>query len=285
MRPSGTIPGWADPSAPLRRSAPVPSTPGHPLTDSILYEFPLNERIRIFMRLERLFQEIDYFNRGTTALDSRVAMGRLIEVLTLLSRYDLRSELLKEIDRHTQVLAKLLGNPHVDQPKVKNILEALEEIGSQLSRNTGKLGQSLMEADLFKGISQRSAIPGGTCSFDLPSFHYWLEQDAARRKADLAEWLQPFASIRSAIQLLMGFLRSSATATTETAEGGFFQKTLDHNLPFQLLRVAVHRRYPCFAEISGGKHRFTVRFMTQVDTDRPTPFKEDVDFLLTCCVL
>ncbi|MBM4202003.1 MAG: cell division protein ZapD, partial [Gammaproteobacteria bacterium] len=209
------------------------------MSDSILYEFPLNERIRIFMRLERLFQEIDHFNRGTTALDSRVVMGRLIEVLTIFSRYDLRSELLKEIDRHNQVLGKLLGNPHVDQAKVTNILEALEEIGSQLYRNTGKLGQSLMEADLFKGISQRSAIPGGTCSFDLPSFHYWLEQDGAVRKEDLTQWLEPFASIRSAIQMLMSFLRSSATATTETADAGFFQKTLDHNLAFQLLRVAV----------------------------------------------
>lgn len=255
------------------------------MSDSILYEFPLNERIRIFMRLERLFQEIDHFNRGTTALDSRVVMGRLIEVLTIFSRYDLRSELLKEIDRHNQVLGKLLGNPHVDQAKVTNILEALEEIGSQLYRNTGKLGQSLMEADLFKGISQRSAIPGGTCSFDLPSFHYWLEQDGAVRKEDLTQWLEPFASIRSAIQMLMSFLRSSATATAETADAGFFQKTLDHNLAFQLLRVAVDRRYPCFAEISGGKHRFTVRFMTQAVNDRPSPFKEDVDFRLTCCLL
>ncbi|MGY6213772.1 cell division protein ZapD [Methylolobus aquaticus] len=255
------------------------------MSDSILYEFPLNERIRVFMRLERLFQEIDYFNRGAAAQDSRVVVGRLIEVLTIFSRFDLRSELLKEIDRHNQVLGKLLDNPHVDQPKVRNILSALEEIGSQLYRNTGKLGQSLMEADLFKGIAQRTSIAGGTCSFDLPLFHYWLEQDGATRKADLALWLEPFASIRSAIQLLMGFLRSSATATTETADGGFFQKTLDHNLPFQLLRVAVDRRYPCFAEISGGKHRFTIRFMTQVDSDRPTPFKEDVDFRLTCCVL
>jgi cell division protein ZapD len=250
-----------------------------------LYEFPLNERIRIFMRLERLFQEMEYFNKGTTALDSRVVMGRLIEVLTIFSRYDLRSELLKEIDRHNQVLAKLLGNQHVDQTKVKHILEELEELGSQLYRNTGKLGQSLMEADLFKGISQRSAIPGGTCSFDLPSFHYWLEQDSSTRREDLALWLQPFDSIRSAIRLLMGFLRSSATATAETAYTGFFQKTLDHNLPFQLLRVFVDRQYPCFAEISGGKHRFTVRFMTQAINDRPTPFKDDVDFRLTCCLL
>lgn len=255
------------------------------MSDSILYEFPLNERIRIFMRLERLFEEIDYFNKGAAPLDSRVAMSRLIEALTIFSRYDLRSELLKEIDRHTQVLAKLLGNQHVDHAKVKNILVELEEIGRQLYRSTGKLGHSLMETDLFKGISQRSAVPGGTCSFDLPSFHYWLEQDALTRKEDLALWLQPFASIRSAIQLLMGFLRCSATPTTETAGSGFFQKTLDHNLPFQMLRVSVARRYPCFAEISGGKHRFTVRFMTPAANDRPVPFKDDVDFRLTCCLL
>jgi cell division protein ZapD len=255
------------------------------LSDSILYEFPLNERIRIFMRLERLFQEIDYFSRGTTPLDSRVVMGRLIEALTIFSRYDLRSELLKEIDRHNQVLAKLTGNRHVDDSKVNKILADLDELGSQLYRNTGKLGQSLMDTDLFKAISQRTAIPGGTCSFDLPAFHYWLEQESAARKEDLALWLQPFESIRSAIQLLMGFLRCSASATEEVAQQGFFQKNLDHNLPFQLLRVFVGRQYPCFAEISGGKHRFTIRFLAQAVNDRPAPFKEDVSFHLTCCLL
>lgn len=237
------------------------------------------------MRLEKLFQEIEYFLAGSSAWDSRAAFAGLIEVVTMFTRYDLKSELLKEIDRHTQVLTKLCGNPNVDDSKVTKILSELEDVGTQLYRSTGKLGQSLIEAELFKAVSQRSSMPGGSCSFDLPSFHYWLEQDGSTRRSDLKRWLQPFASVKTAVRLLMGFLRSSARTTHEIARGGFYRKTLDHNLSFQLLRIHIERRYPCFAEISGGKHRFTVRLLTHTIDEKPGLFQDEVEFRLACCMI
>lgn len=237
------------------------------------------------MRLESLFQEIEYFLAGASAWDSRAAMAGLIEVVTLFSRYDLKSELLKEIDRHSQVLTKLLNNPKADGTKVTNILGELENLATRLYANTGKLGQSLIEADLVKGVSQRSSIPGGSCSFDLPSFHFWLEQDGATRRSDLKRWLEPFANVKASVHLLMGLLRSSTTPTCEVARGGFYQRTLDHTLSFQLLRVQIERHYPCFAEISGGKHRFTVRMLMHSLEHKPSLFQQDVDFRLACCTL
>ena len=138
---------------------------------------------------------------------------------------------------------------------------------------------------MFKCISQRSAIPGGTCAFDLPAYHYWLQRDVGQRKQDMEEWMQPFAPIRTAIDLLLNFIRQSATPTEEQGSSGFFQKTLDHSLPFQLLRVGLPRTQPCFAEISGGKHRFTIRFMQTNGGERPSQSENNIDFMLTCCLI
>jgi cell division protein ZapD len=91
--------------------------------------------------------------------------------------------------------------------------------------------------------------------------------------------------VRSAIDILLNFIRTSAAPTEEQASGGFFQKSLDHTLPFQLLRVGVKRSQPYFAEISGGKHRFTVRFMIPDTVGRPTQCQDDIGFQLTCCLL
>jgi cell division protein ZapD len=253
------------------------------LTDCILYEFPLNERIRLFMRLDQLFQEIEYFLGGSSAWDSRSAMSSLIQVVTLFARYDLKSELLKEIDRHMQVWQKLRANPRVDGGRLDELLNQLEQSGAALYGLTGKLGQELIEADLIKLVTQRSSMPGGSCSFDLPSFHYWLEQDCGKRRSDLQRWLAPFATVKSTVRLLLSLLRSSATASSEIAHGGFFQKTLDHTLSFQLLRIQVDRQYPCFAEISGGKHRVTVRMLTHTLEQQPSLYRDDVAFRLTCC--
>jgi cell division protein ZapD len=49
--------------------------------------------------------------------------------------------------------------------------------------------------------------------------------------------------------------------------------------------VSVPVDIPCFAEISGGKHRFTVRFMEMKDFDRPFQTTRDVAFLLNCCAI
>lgn len=255
------------------------------MNDLVLYEFPLNERIRVFMRLEQLFQQIDHFLRGNSIWESRAVISSLLEILTIFSRNDLKSEILKEVERHAGVLNKMASNQKIDRSKLEKILSKLNAIGDELYATPGKIGYSLMENELFKCISQRSSIPGGTCAFDLPVYHYWLQQEEAQRKQDLENWLRPFETIRTAVDLLLNFIRQSGAPSVEQGQAGFFQKTLDHSLPFQLLRVGLKRSQPYFAEISGGKHRFTIRFMTSVASERPAQSDEDVSFQLTCCIL
>lgn len=254
------------------------------LNDLVLYEFPLNERIRLFMRLEQLFFQIDHFMKGHTIWESRAVVSTLLEILAIFSRNDLKSEILKEVDRHSVVLNKMASNPKIDSTKLERILAKLNAIGEELYSSPSKIGHGLMENDLFKSISQRSSIPGGTCAFDLPAYHFWLQQDQDAREQDLLQWMQPFDTIRSTINLLLNFIRQSANPVLEHGQSGFFQKNLDHSQPFQLLRVGLKRNQPYFAEISGGKHRFTVRFMVSNAGERPAQTEDDVDFQLTCCL-
>lgn len=251
----------------------------------MLYEFPLNERIRVFMRLEQLFQQTDHFIQGTSVWDSRATISTLLEILTIFSRNDLKSEILKELDRHANVLSKMANHQKIDATKLEAILARLGKFSEELYSTSGKIGQALMDSELCKSISQRNSIPGGTCPFDLPAYHFWLQQDQKQRHQDLQKWVRPFEIIRESIDLLMSFIRQSAPPSDEVAKAGFFQKTLDHSSPYQLLRVAVDRQLPYFAEISGGKHRFTIRFMRPNSHERPVQANEDIGFQLTSCIL
>lgn len=237
------------------------------------------------MRLEQLFQQLDYFLERDSVWDSRGVIAALLDIVALFSRNDLKSEVLKELDRNAAALSKMARSTEVDHAKLRLLLERLESYSRMLYATPGKIGLSLSENELFKSIAQRSSIPGGTCSFDLPAFHYWLQLDDRQRKQYLEEWVQPFRLIRAAIDTLLNFLRTSSSPTPESASAGFFQKTLDHTLPFQLLRVGVPCTEECYAEISGGKHRFTVRFMKPDGVGRPVQCSEDIPFQLTCCLL
>lgn len=237
------------------------------------------------MRLEHLFQQLNHFMEGDTVFDKRSAVSILLDILMIFSRNNIKSELLKELERHSTTLNQIASSHGVDTDKLEQILNELSSISKQLYETNGKIGSNVMESDLFKSISQRSSIPGGACCFDLPAFHYWLERDSETQKEDLYQWTQPLTNISSAINLILNFIRQSSIPTQELAPAGFYQLALDKSQPFQLLRVAVDHSIHGFAEISGGKHRFTIRFMSpSSDNLRPSQMTNDVSFSLTRCV-
>ncbi|MDD1631302.1 MAG: cell division protein ZapD [Methylococcaceae bacterium] len=255
------------------------------MNNIITYEFPLNERIRVFIRIEQLFQQFMHFSAGETVADKRAAITVLLDIMSIFRRNDLKSEILKELDRHVTILNKIANSQGVDTELLDNILDQLAQISKKLYAVNGKIGINIMESDLFQSIAQRSSIPGGTCSFDLPEYHYWLEQDESIRLKDLQHWSSPFNDIHTAIDLILNFIRNSRPANQEVAVAGFFQISLDRSQPFQLIKVSLDKSLPCFAEISGGKHRCTIRFMEpSADDKRPAQSTDDIPFTLTCCL-
>ncbi len=254
------------------------------VTTCITYEFPLNERIRMFIRIEQLFIQLQHFLGGNTVSDKRAAIKTLMDLLAIFSRNDLKSEIIKEIDRHAKAFSLMTNSENVDAEKLGNILNSLDRMSKKLYATNGKIGMNALQSDLFQSISQRSSIPGGTCSFDLPAFHYWLEQDNKQLRNDLEDWTQPFDDIRNAIGMLLDFIRKSGQPRKEVAEAGFFQLALDSNQVYQMLLISLDKGLPYFAETSGGKHRFTIRIMSPaVDGGRPSQTPANVPFLLTCC--
>ena len=254
-------------------------------TEYISYEFPLNERMRSFIRLEQLFLQLDHFIAGSSIWDKRATINTLVEILQVLSRHDIKAETLKELERHSNRLNQLSSHEGVDTKMLRKILDDLNSTSKILYATSGKVDIFSMKSDLFQTICQRSNIPGGTCSFDLPSYHYWLEQDKELQNKDLNMWISMFSPIRTAVDLVLNFIRLSSDTTNETAHLGFYQATLDQTQPYQIVIIKLLRTTPYFVEISGGKHRFTTRFMrSSTGNIRPKQADTDVDFLLSYCI-
>ena len=62
------------------------------------YEQPVSERMRTFMRLEFLYRQMLYNSEIETSWASRATIDGLLEILAILSRGDVRSEVHKELD-------------------------------------------------------------------------------------------------------------------------------------------------------------------------------------------
>ncbi len=251
----------------------------------VIYEQPLSERMRTFLRLEFLFQTGIHHARGHSVWDSRAAMNCLLDVLSIFSRSDLKSETLKELERHTANLTAMQSNPQVDRGKLTDIMRQLDTLSARLHAHRGQIAQDLRQNEFLASIQQRNSIAGGSCAFDLPAYHHWLQRPAAERDEQLLEWFSTFDLVRTAVELVLELTRHSSTPVRELARGGFFQQNLPASLPCQMMRVAVPRGSPYFAEISGSKHRFTVRFLEASVNGRASQTSDDVEFDLTRCVL
>jgi cell division protein ZapD len=255
------------------------------MTKPVIYEQPLNERVRTFLRLEHLFCQTDYTLRGFSVWDSRATLDSLVDTLEILSRSDLKTEIIKELERQIVKLNSLKQTPGVDIQQLTAILNKLETAQQSLHNLSGQIGQQLREQELISSLRQRMTTPGGTCPIDLPIFHLWLQQSAEARIEQLEQWNKQLNVVREPVALLLGMIREASNSQHQLAPEGFFQQSLDSNLPIQLIRVAVPAELPYFAEISAGKHRLTIRFLEPQPGRRPLQAQEMVEFQLTCCTL
>jgi len=251
----------------------------------VTYEQPLNERIRTFLRLEFLFNEFFARHEGAAVWDSRNALASLLDILTIFNRTDLKTEVMKELERQMSTLSALENAPGVDKARLSELLDQFDVLVDRMHALHGQIGQELRQNEFLNSIKQRISIPGGTCDFDLPGYHFWLQRPADNRIADLRRWIKVFEPIQLSIQLLLRLVRESAHSSQETAHEGFFQKMLDPNAPCQLVRVTVSADAPCYAEVSGGRHRFTVRFLEFLPDGNTAQANQDIAFKLTCCMI
>ena len=252
----------------------------------ILYEQPLNERIRTFLRLEYLFQQAAWHLERQSEWDSRATLACILEILEISGNSNLKSEVLKELERHATSLKRHEQNPEVDPTQLSGLLNTISTHTESVRAINGQIANELKTSEFLVSIRQRSAIPGGTCDFDLPAFHFWLQQSAMVRTRDLAQWLSHFDAIGQAIQMILTLTRNSTPMKLTLASAGVYQRTLDPNLPCQLVRIALPPGLPYFAELSGGRHRFTARFLEfSTNENRARKTDQDVEFELACCVI
>jgi len=250
----------------------------------ITYEYPLSEKVRTLLRLEDLFERAGHFLAKDELLAHHAALLTLFEILDVAGRADLKSDLLQELERQKQVLMGFRNNPQIAENVLLPLISDIERVSAALFATTGKIGQYLRENDWLMSIKQRTGIPGGVCEFDLPSYHFWLHQENARRAQDLGAWIAPLLPIRDSVSIILKMLREGGKPVKHLARQGAFSQILGGKL-CQMVRIRLPRESQFIPEISANKYALNVRFNTFGTEPRPKASDADVEFELTFCNL
>ena len=259
-----------------------------------VFEHPLNERIRSFMRLQQLFMRLDHHLNGMSREDIQASIGVLLEAYELTSRNNLKTEALKELERQKQAYQPQnpIDSDDTDAAEAASVeqiglqLENINALRDALHAQPARSSHHLQNNDFLNSVRQRCGINGSGSTYDLPLYHFWLDRDILECRDTIVEWMLPYKQLREAIDLILENIRKQGQFESTLAERGFYQNSLKTSRTPQLVRVQIPEHKNIYPEISAGIHRITIRFMEfHTANDKPVQNLQDIQFEIAVCAL
>lgn len=247
------------------------------MSTTVLFEYPLNEKMRTWLRIEFLLKQLSISQNITDHLGAITFFRNAAELLDVFERGELRTEILKELERQQQKLRAWAELPGVDIIRVNALSSELRKRTEDLMA-APRMGQLLRDDRLIGLVRQRLSIPGGCCSFDLPTLHIWLHVDQAVRDNQVRLWMASLDPIRSALTTILELIRQAGTFRTHTSLNGFFQ---DNAESADLLRLQLQLEDALYPQVSGHKSRYAIRFLPLDSEHGEVPAR--LNFELACC--
>lgn len=256
-------------------------------TDLITYEQPLNEQIRLNLRIEQLFRQLKHHLQGSGQQSSQLALETIVNIIQLTDKPDLGTKLAQMLSQQMRKLAALEESPEVDQEKLQSLLHRLDCILDVLNHGgRKKIAENLREHSLLKHIRQHSA-QSGSAQLASPAYLLWLHQPEAQRQRDIRQWLSELQILDDAVSNILQLLRDTANAQTVNANNTFYQQSLDAHLNCHMVRITLPVSYGIYPRTSIGKHRLSIRFEALPTQETPDQQEQKLQtefpFELHCC--
>lgn len=246
---------------------------------AILYEHPLNERIRNYLKLEQLFTQASDCLQYNIGSSHSVFFNALFAIIDTLERNDIRGDLIKDLEKLEQNLVIWSQIPEVDREALEDNLKKVVGLTSKIKLVTPEWAQ--LKTDKFlTGLKQRFAIQGGSSLFDLPQLQFWLNQPKSTIDSQCKYWLSLLEQVNAALSLILKFVRQRAEFEDITTESGFYQ---DSGEGLILLRIKVANGLPYYPTISGNRFRYSIRFMMPCEETGRKYAKNATSFQLAQC--
>lgn len=223
----------------------------------VLYEHPLNERIRNYLKLEQLFAHANECVGIEAKLGHQLYFQSLFSILDTLERNDIRGDLIKDLEKLEQNLVVWSKSPEVNDSALQDTLQQTISLLCQLKSNNANR-QPLKDDKFLSSLKQRFAIQGGSACFDLPQLHYWLSHPSDKTSAQMQAWLNQLDEIYRSLFIILKFIRIKSNFTQIETDKGFFQESGEG---LSLLRIKVQQSAEHYPTVSGNRFRYSIRFM------------------------
>ena len=243
-----------------------------------IYEQPIDERIRKFLKLENTYMKINHHIDIDSKHDAYSALLNISDLFINLTRSEIKRDLISEIEAQKMRYQEYIKLDGADKIKLSSIMEKQNAILRTLHDLGANYLNVLKNDELFQTIFKHI----NTSCADLD---YWLSRDHDFRKNQINLWLELIKPIENSIFFCLDLLRKSSETVEITAKDGMYLFKMDIEKKIRLLRVTMKTDNYFFPRISVGPQRATVAFMTIDDNNKIIRLNKDINFVLDLCYI
>ncbi|GAL36294.1 hypothetical protein JCM19240_1738 [Vibrio maritimus] len=210
------------------------------------FEHPLNEKTRIYLRVESLLRQLQHSSSFSDNYQHQIFFKSLFDLLEIFEQIQLKSELAKDLEKQRQTYRAWLNIDDVDQEMLGSILGDLDSVHRELM-GAERFGQSFKEDRFLSAIRQRFGLPGGACCFDLPTLHHWLHLPIDKRMHDAEMWLTSLKPLMNALHLWLKLTRETGRFKPQIARSGLLQSEAEEA---NIIRLNIPMHYGVYPMVS-----------------------------------
>ncbi|TKB47063.1 cell division protein ZapD [Thalassotalea mangrovi] len=245
----------------------------------ILYEHPLNERVRNYLKLEQLFEQIQSSLGDSFVHSYPLFFNAFFSILDILDRHDIRGDLIKDLEKLERNLTNWGKSPEVDGNALQSVLEKAKSL-STIFRSKSPLWAALKKDKFLDGLRKRFTLQSAYSGFDLPALTFWFNQPPIIVREDINRWLVEVNSLERALTLVLKFIRQKAEFENIESNNSFYQ---DSGEGLLMLRVKLNKGVDYFPSVSGNHFRYSIRFMELCEQKGQQYINDKVSFKLAKC--
>jgi cell division protein ZapD len=252
------------------------------MKEYIIYEQPVAENIRNFLKCEYLFEKFNSALLQEDLWGVKSSISTLLEMSDFIMRINLKVELLKDLEKCMLYFNNLTKNNDVDAIVLDDFISKIEEAINMLNNINGNPSKLIVDNDFLMQINNKIHIPAGDNFFDMPSYLNFLSSSKSSILEHINMWYEPFSPLILASKLILNARRDTTDFVPYTSSKSYFEKKLDKSSRVDLVRIKLLKKDNLYPVISVNRQNINVIFKTSYGKNKLSkPIIENNEFSLS----
>ena len=252
------------------------------MKEYIIYEQPVAENIRNFLKCEYLFEKFNAALLQEDLWGVKSSISTLLEMSDFIMRINLKIELLKDLEKCMLYLKILTNDSNVNIIELDGYISEIEAAINMINNINESPSKLIVDNEFLMQINNKIHIPAGDNFFDMPAYLNFLSSSKSSIIEHINIWYEPFSPLIQASKLILNIRRNTSDFLLRTSSKSYFEQKIDKNFRVDLVRIKILKKDNIYPVISVNRQNISVIFKNSYGRNKLSkPITENNEFSLS----